>query len=179
MKKNLYLLIFIASAISLTSCVSTNKGYQSSPVLSRNVQLDPIKADINVNTVEKLKGESSAAYLFGLRVSGDRAYADGVNYSTDVNASLISKINPLNAVKTARLTKVRGAAAYNAHSRGDYDVLVHPTYTVVVKNYLVYKEYRVEVQGYGSTYSNFRTEKQKVVITDNTREYIFSELPEE
>ena len=39
----------IFGSMLMTSCVSTNKGFQSSPVISRNVELDPIKADIKVD----------------------------------------------------------------------------------------------------------------------------------
>ena len=48
-------LVTCASALFLSSCVSTNKGFQSSPVIIQDVQLDPIKADIKVDTEVKLK----------------------------------------------------------------------------------------------------------------------------
>jgi hypothetical protein len=151
--------------------MSTNRGFQSSPVLARNVELDPIKADIKVDETKKLKGESTTAYFLFFKVSGDDQFADGVNYSTDVSESF----NPFKLLQKGRLQKVRGAAAYKALSSGDYDVLVHPTYVTTVKNYLIYKEYVVTVEGYGAKYSNFRTEKQKVVITGNAKEYVFPE----
>lgn len=52
-------------------------------------------------------------------------------------------------------------------------MLVHPNYTTTVENYLIVKKYTVSVEGYGAKYSNFRTEKQKVVITNTGKEYIF------
>ena len=73
--------------------------------------------------------------------------------------------NPLNVIKASRLSKVRGAAAYNALNTGDYDVLVHPNYVVTVQVYLIVKKYKVSVDGYGAKYKNFRTEKQKSVVT--------------
>jgi len=42
----LVLVLICSAAIFFTVCTSTNKGFQSSPVVYRNVQLDPIKADI-------------------------------------------------------------------------------------------------------------------------------------
>jgi hypothetical protein len=165
------LLFFGVIAVLLSSCMSTNRGFQSSPVLARNVELDPIKADIKVDETKKLKGESTTAYFLFFKVSGDDQFADGVNYSTDVSESF----NPFKLLQKGRLQKVRGAAAYKALSSGDYDVLVHPTYVTTVKNYLIYKEYVVTVEGYGAKYSNFRTEKQKVVITGNAKEYVFPE----
>ena len=63
----------------MTSCLTTNRGFQSSPVISRNVELDPIKADIKVDEKTKLKGESSSAYFLIFRVNGDNTFADGIN----------------------------------------------------------------------------------------------------
>ena len=166
-------LVVALIATYFSSCTSTNRAFQSSPVLSRNVQLDPIKADIEVNETEKLNGEAASSYFLMFRIQGDNTFADGIDYSTDANAPMIDKINPFKAIKAGRLSKVRGAAAYSALSTGDYDVLVHPTYIVTVENYILVKNYKVSVQGYGSKYKNFRTEKQKVVITNNTVEYVF------
>jgi hypothetical protein len=141
----------------LSSCTSTNKGFQSSPVISRNVTLDPIKADISVNEANKLSGNSKSVYLLGFRIEGDNTYADGINYSTDANASFFTKFNPLAVAKLAKLNKVRSAAAYKALETGDYDFLLHPNYTMTTKNYLgLVKIYDVTVTGYGAKYKNFR-----------------------
>ena len=172
----IYLFVVIGLVISsLTSCISGNKGFQSSPVVARDVQLDPIKADINVDTKKKLKGVSSSTYFLIFRVLGDNKIADGIDYSSETGASLFQSLNPFRALRIGRLSKVRGAAAYNAMDGKDYDVLVHPSYTITTKNYFLFQLYEVEVTGYGATYENFRTERQKVVITNNTEEYVFPE----
>jgi hypothetical protein len=163
------------STLLMTSCVSTNRGFQSSPVVSRNVELDPIKADIKVDEKTKIKGESTSSYFLIFRVSGDKTFADGINYSTDASASTLSQLNPLKLAQAGRLNKVRGAAAYKALSTGDYDVLVHPNYTTTVENYLLFKKYVVKVEGYGAKYENFRTERQKIVILENGTELILQD----
>lgn len=169
MKTKILLIAILFSVMGfMSSCVTTNRGFQSSPVISRNVDLDPIKADIKVEENKKLKGESSTSYFLCFKVGGDNTYADGINYSTNGSKGY-------NLFGETRLQKVRNAAAYKALSTGDYDVLVHPTYITTVKNYLIYKTYTVTVEGYGAKYSNFRTEKQKVVITGNGKEYVFPE----
>ena len=176
MKKTIITLTLLATlVISFSSCVSTNKGFQSSPVMSRNVQLDPIKADLNVNEKTKLKGESSSGYFLIFRVSGDKTFADGINYSTDASAGFLEKLNPLKMAQAGRLNKVRGSAAYNALKAGDYDVLVHPNYTTTVENYVLFKKYKVTVEGYGAKYENFRTEKQKIVILEDGKELILQD----
>jgi hypothetical protein len=167
MKKLITILgCFILTSMLMTSCVSTNKGFQSSPVISRNVQLDPIKADLKVDEKSKLKGESSSAYFLIFRVSGDNTFADGINYSSDESIRLFS---------AGRLKKARAAAAYKALSAGDYDVLIHPNYTTTVENYLLFKKYSVKVEGYGAKYVNFRTEKQKVVILEDGKEILLQD----
>lgn len=175
MKTIIKLTLTLPFLFLMFSCSTTNKGFQSSPVVSRNVNLDPIKADLEVNETAKIKGKSSSSYFLIFRVNGDKTFADGINYSTDASASALSKLNPIKAIQTLRLNKVRGAAAYNALSSGDYDLLVHPNYTVTVENYIIFKKYTVSVEGYGAKYKNFRTEKQKIIITSNGKEYTFSE----
>ena len=102
----------LVGSMLITSCVSTNRGFQSSPVVSRNVELDPIKADIKVDEKSKITGESSSTYLFLLfRVGGDNVFADGINYSTDQSASKLSRLNPIK-FRADRLNKVRAAAAW-------------------------------------------------------------------
>jgi hypothetical protein len=171
---NILVLALLGSTF-LSSCISTNRGFQSSPVISRNVNLDQIKADLKVDEKNKLKGESSSGYFLIFRVSGDNTFADGINYSTDASAGLLQQLNPINIIQGGRLNKVRGAAAYKALSQGDYDVLVHPNYTTTVENYLIFKKYTVTVEGYGAKYVNFRTERQKVVILENGKELILQD----
>jgi hypothetical protein len=165
----------LVGSMLMTSCTSTNRGFQSSPVISRNVELDPIKADIKVDETAKLVGESTSSYFLGFRIGGDRAFTDGINYSTDASVGFLAKLNPLRLAQAGRLNRVRGAAAYKALSTGDYDVLVHPNYTTTVKNYLIFKKYIVKVDGYGAKYVNFRTEKQKITILQDGKEIILQD----
>jgi len=154
----------IALASLLTSCASFSSGYQSSIVQSRNVQLDPIVADIVVDESEKLQGKSESAYLLFFRLRGDNRYADGINYSSNAftKEGLFSFLNPFRLFERIATGdaegKVKSAAAYNALRNSDADVLVHPTYNVYKRNYLLFFVYGAEVQGYAGKYTNFRTE---------------------
>lgn len=57
MKKLITLLVVVAvGTMLMTSCVTTSRGFQSSPVIAKNVQLDPIKADIQVDETKKIEG---------------------------------------------------------------------------------------------------------------------------
>jgi hypothetical protein len=157
-------LVYGAAVLVLSSCASYSSGYQSSTVQSRNVQLDPIVADITVDESEKLKGESESAYLLFFRLRGDNKYADGINYTSNAltKEGLFSFLNPFRLFERIATGdaegKVKSAAAYDALKNSDADVLVHPTYNVYKKNYLIYFVYGAEVQGYAGKYTNFRTE---------------------
>jgi hypothetical protein len=116
-------------------------------------------ADIKFDEENKLKGESTAMYVLIFRIKGENSYADGVTYSTDSTKNVINILNPNNEIRKNRLLRIRSAAAYNALKDTDFDLLVHPTYSVTVEDYVVYKKYIVKVEGYGAKYHNFRTER--------------------
>ena len=159
-----------SSVLFFNSCVSTNKSFQSSPVIARNVTLDPIKADILVNESQKLNGESTLSYVLFFKIGKNKAFADGIQYSTDVAGGF----NPMVAFRANIMNPVRSSAAYNALQDTDYDVLVHPTYETKRENYFfIFRRYTVKVSGYGGKYQNFRTEPQKVIILNNGRELVF------
>jgi len=162
--------LFIA-LITLSSCVSTHRGFQSSPVIIRNVDLDPIKADITVNE-NKVVGESTSNYfkllmpfvfagvpLYYIRVNGDKTYVDGIKYSTDI-------IYP-QLVINSLVSKVRASAAYNALENTDADFLVNPNYSVKVRNTWFLTTITVSVTGFPASYSNFRTEGLIKVFSEN------------
>ena len=129
-----------------------------------------------MNETTKLSGQSSSTYFLFFRISGDNTSADGINYSTDAGGSFLSQLNPIKHMKTAKLNKVRSAAAYKALSSGDYDFLVHPNYIMTKRNYLgIVKIYECTVSGYGAKYQNFRTEKQKIVILEDGKELILQD----
>ena len=71
--------------------------------------------------------------------------------------------------------KTKSAAAYKALSKSGYDVIVDPNHTATVTDYLIFKTYKVDVEGYGAKYSNFRTEKQKLVLLEGGQEVILQD----
>ena len=158
-----------AFAFSLSSCSVYKRTMQSSAVMSRNVQLDPIKADIDVNQDNKLVGEGSATYIFFIRVSNlsVQKQLEGINYSDNVQ--------PFDFLSRGRNT-ARSIAAYRALEKcPECDVLVNPKYEVIERKSplgILFKKYTVRVSGYGAVYKNFRTEKQIKIIGNQNKEYI-------
>ena len=171
MKLNV-LLVAIVATFALTSCTIQTRAVQSSPVIARNVELDPIKADIDVHQDKKLVGEGTATYIFGIRVSNlkNQKLVEGVTYSQGSNISL--------GLHRGRNT-ARSIAAYHAlESCPECDVLVNPKYEVTETKSplgIIYKKYTVRVTGYGAQYKNFRTEKETKIIGNQNKEYIVVE----
>ena len=169
--KTKFMLAAMVAALAFSSCSVHTRAIQSSPVISRNVQLDPIKADIEVNQDKKLVGEGSATYLFGIRVSNlsNQKQVEGIKYSDNSAFSLLNR-----GKNTAR-----SIAAFHALEEcPECDVLVNPKYEVTTKKSplgLIFKKYIVRVSGYGAKYKNFRTEKQTKIIGNQNKEYIVVE----
>ena len=88
--------IFLLSlCIALTSCSSTQTAFDSSPVNSKSIDLDPIKADINIDESAKIKGSSKSTYFLIFRLSGDKIYADvDLGEQNAFAPSLLSLLNP-------------------------------------------------------------------------------------
>ena len=161
MKKVLFLCLITCSMV-MTSCASVNKSYDSSAVKLTKVQLDPIKADLTVDQTEKLVGTSNSSFFWIFRVSGDNYFADGVQFP---------------GMSFGAVNKVKSSAAYNALNNAgkDYDIIVDPQYTVKVTKTFFTTNIQVSVEGYGGTYSNFRTEREKIVILDGGKEIILQD----
>jgi hypothetical protein len=156
--KNFLLFLTI---IFLSSCTSTQTAFDASHVNERNVDLDPIKADINIDESAKIKGSSSSTYFLCFRLSGDKKYADiDLGGQQDLTTSFLSLLNPFNWILNGGESKTKSAAAYKALKKNDDDVIVHPSYSVTVNDYIIFKTYKVDVEGFGAKYSNFRTEKE-------------------
>lgn len=169
-------IFLLTLCIALTSCSSTQTAFDSSPVNSKSIDLDPIKADINIDESEKIKGSSKSTYFLIFRLSGDKVYADvDLGEQNAFAPSLLSLLNPLNLIYMGAERKTKSAAAYKALSKSGSDVIVDPNYTTTVTDYLIFKTYKVDVEGYGAKYSNFRTEKQKLVLLEGGQEVILQD----
>lgn len=160
--KKVFLFGVFAMSMIMTSCVSLNKSYDSSAVKLTNVMLDPIKADLTVDETEKLVGTSSSSFFWIFKITGDNSFADGVKFP---------------GMSFGAVNKVKSSAAYNAlnSTEKEYDIIVDPQYTVKVTKTILTTNIEVTVEGYGGTYSNFRTEREKIVILDGGKEIILQD----
>lgn len=127
--KSIKLMSIVAlSLLLITGCASVNKSHIYSPV-GVSISSD-MTADVDVDLSKKLTGSASATFLLGvIKVEGDSKYADGYGGFGQIGL-------------------VKSAAAFNAISNGNGDVLVSPQYTVNTENYFLYKTIKVEVSGF-------------------------------
>ena len=160
--KKLFAFGLFGLLISMTSCATLNKSYDSSAVSLGNVQTDPIKADLTVDQTTKLVGTSNVNYFLFFKVSGDNQFADGIRFP---------------GLSFGATGQAKSAAAFKAlnSTEADFDILVDPQYTVKVVRTLFTTSIKVTVEGYGGTYSNFRTEREKIVILEGGKEIILQD----
>ena len=160
--KKLFAFGLFGLLISMTSCATLNKSYDSSAVSLGNVQTDPIKADLTVDQTTNIVGTSNTNYFLFFKVSGDNQFADGIRFP---------------GLSFGATGKAKSAAAFKAlnSTEADFDILVDPQYTVKVVRTLFTTSIKVTVEGYGGTYSNFRTEREKIVILEGGKEIILQD----
>jgi len=127
MIRSLVIFSFAAIVTFMSSCTSTNKSVSSVPIVLKSAPA-PLEVDYNVDISQKLQGTSKATYLLGLlRLGGDNTYADGMSYSTFTGQGYISIPGLLASAKIAR---VKAAAAYKAVASKDADFIANPNYTI-------------------------------------------------
>ena len=137
-------LLLCGLTLLLGSCSTLSKTANIANSVNTDVIINPIVANVNLNEADKVEGTSAATYLFFFRVSGD-------------NKMLQSPGSSFLGMQS-RADQVCNAAAFNALSAGDYDVLVHPRYTIETQTHLlgIIKIYNVKVVGYGARITDMR-----------------------
>lgn len=126
----------IIVAISIAGCATTHISQPSSPLRSKAEA--PLKADLTVGN--KIKGTATATQILGFINLGPNKFADGVNYGAGSEVSFFDGFAP-----------VKAAAAYEAISKANADVIIAPRYTVVTEDYFIFKTTTATVDGMKGT----------------------------
>ena len=143
MKKILFTL---SLAFVLASCSSTRTGALSTPAYAPRAEINPIRANVDVDMAKKISGESTSSYFLIFQVGGDNKFADGMTYSSE---------SQFNALFKARENKTKSAAAFKAVKSSGADIIVHPNYEIEVINYIIFKQIKVKVTGYAGYFKKF------------------------
>ncbi|QXP74353.1 hypothetical protein RRF68_12745 [Tenacibaculum sp. HL-MS23] len=143
MKKTL---LFTLLLLTLASCSSLRTGVSSIPMYAPKAEINPIRANVDIDMDKKLVGKSTSSYFLLFRVNGDNKFADGMSYSSE---------SKLSGILNARENKTKSSAAYNALHNSGADIIVHPNYVVEIKNYILFKQINVTVSGYAGYFKKF------------------------
>ena len=140
------ILLALSLALIITSCTTTRTGALSTPAYAPKAEINPIRANVDVDMNKKLVGESTSSYFLVFQVGGDNKFADGMSYSSE---------SQFNALFKARENKTKSAAAFKAIQGSGADIIVHPNYIVEVHDYLLFKQIKVKVTGYAGYFRKF------------------------
>lgn len=141
------LLLIPLLGLLLVSCKTTLTRTLSTPMYAPKADINPIRADVDVDMNKKLTGEAQATYFLIFKVSKeDSKYAEGMNFSGQGLVNLSS------------LNKLKAAAAYKAVNGTGADVIVHPNYIIEKHNYVFFSTVSIKVTGYAGYFKRFYQE---------------------
>lgn len=145
MKKTFFMISFIAGAIALfgTGCtnIETNKvGDQVSVHM-------PVFVKPTIETKDTvISGSATVHSILGIFTWGPNAQAVGINYG--VAAAGGGAVGDLLSFTKTSENVARNAAAYNATTSANADIILAPQYVVTIEDYFVYKSINCKVKGY-------------------------------
>ena len=91
-------LLLIPLIATLFSCRSTHTNTLSTPMYAPKAEINPLRADVDVDMNKKLTGASQGSYFLCFQVSGDSKFAEGMEFSGGKKSKWQYKLN-------GRLTK--------------------------------------------------------------------------
>lgn len=137
------LLMISLAGLMLCSCNSTFTKTLSAPMYSPKAEINPIRAEVDVDMNKKISGESQASYFLFFKVSKeDNKYADGLKFSGEGFG----------------LKKLKSSAAFKAITNSNVDIIVHPNYVIEKHNYIFFSNYKIKVTGYAGYFKKFYQE---------------------
>ena len=113
---------------------------------SPKAEINPIRAEVDVDMNKKLTGESQASYFLFFKVSKeDNKYADGLKFTGERFGHF-------------RMNKLKSSAAYKAINNSGVDIIVHPNYIIEKHNYIFFSTCKIKVTGYAGYFKKFYQE---------------------
>jgi hypothetical protein len=134
MKPSFHPVFFLAilAATGCTQLTQTTKLAQG-PVL---LAIEPVRAEVDVDTTETLNGVSRTTYILGIIRVGSKAYADYPSLSFGLVGN----------------TREKRAAIYNAIEGRDLDVLINPKFMIQEQHAFLFRRTTVQVAGFGGKF---------------------------
>lgn len=141
MKRVLVNIMIVALfSLGFSSCATMSKTGASAPFAYTEVHPNEIRANLDFNTSEKVQGTVKVGYLFGIKVSGGREYAE------------VLSSNNSKSIFGLRGKRIRSMAMAKALHGTDYDMIINPQYETQRKKVLfgLFTRYTMTVKGYGA-----------------------------
>ena len=137
------LLMINLAGLMLCSCNSTFTNTLSVPMYSPKAEINPIRADVDVDMNKKISGEAEATYFLFFKVSkDDNKYAEGLRFQSE----------------GVGLKKLKASAGYKAISNSNVDIIVHPNYIIERHEYFFFSTVKIKVTGYAGYFKKFYQE---------------------
>ena len=134
-----------------SSCISTRKSSITSKVDAPKIEISSIKIDVEVRKEEKLQGSATFVVVLHFFKFGDNKYIYGIHYSNNYYPEIA-----ISSLFTYRKElKIRAAAAYDAMSNTNADIMVNPQYSISKQNFFLFSIYKAEVTGYAGYFAKF------------------------
>ena len=132
----------VAVAFVASGCTSTHVSQYSAPLEVKVKTEKPPTVEVG----DPIKGEATIKRILFFTWGSSR-FADGVSYAEGSTPSGLSFLGDT-------IGSGKAAAAYNACTDSNADVIVVPRYTIVDDNYFVYSKTHFEVTGLKGTLKN-------------------------
>ncbi|OAI25056.1 MULTISPECIES: hypothetical protein [Methylomonas] len=131
--------------LTLIGCSSTHTLQPSAPI---DYHADA-SVTANLDVGSKIQGEAHSTQILWFITLGPNKFADGVNFTANGTdpISQVFRFDPFFAVKSA--------AAYDAVSQANADVIVGPRYIIEIDDYFIFSKTKATVNGYKGTIKKF------------------------
>ena len=129
------LLTALVIGLAVSGCTSTTQTAKlaQGPVL---LAVNPVKADVKVDTTHSLLGMSSTTHILGFIRFGDHEFADYPGISFRIGGA----------------TREKRSAIYQALEGTEMDVLVNPKFIVRERRAILFRKTTVQVAGFGGKF---------------------------
>ena len=146
MKKNLFVASCVAVFIAIfsTGCTSIEASKVGNPV---TVHM-PVRIKPTVETKNTMiSGSATVHSILGIFTWGPNAQAVGISYGGN-SVIFNGVLGDLFSFTSQSEIVARNAAAYNATTSADADIILAPQYVLTTEDYFVYKSINCKVKGF-------------------------------
>jgi hypothetical protein len=165
------LAVIVAVGVLTSGCTSTNASKLSAPA---SAVTTTIVATPDVEKGDRISGNAQInKILWGLIVTGDTKYADGVRYTSNVGNQETGFLGGLFGGES--YDRAKAAAAYKACEDNHADVILCPSYALDRESYFFFSKTTCRVDGFKGVIKGIKSIETKDYL--ETRKYTYGPAP--